>query len=85
MCGLFNKPFQTQDNPRIKYGHNNFYSSRGFDFKLIHGQSKTNSISYYMLIPVIEFVYVGYVTKFQDDIVQLESPITDDSEIIGSD
>ena len=38
-----------------------------------------------MLIPLIEFVYVGYVTKFQDDIVQLESPITDDSEIIGSD
>ena len=79
MYGLFKKSFQKQDNPRIKYGHNNFYSLRGFDFKLIHGQLKTNSINYYMLIPVIEFVYVGYVTKFRDDMVQLEFSITNNS------
>ena len=79
MYGLFKKSFQKQDNPRIKYGHNNFYSLRGLDFKLIHGQLKTNSISYYMLIPVIDFVYVGYVTKFRDDMVQLEFSITNNS------
>ena len=71
MYRFFEKSFQKQDNPRIQYGHNNCYSLRGFDFKLIHGQLKINSISYYMLIPVIEFVYAGYVPKFPDDIILL--------------
>ena len=79
MYGCFDQSFQTQDNPRVKYVHSNFYFLSGFDFKLIHVQLKTNSISYYMFIPVIEFVYVGYVTKFHDDIVQLVSPTTDNS------
>ena len=51
MYGLFNQPFQTQDRPRVTYSHNDFHSLGGFDFELIHGQLKTNSISYYMLIP----------------------------------